>query len=234
MKYSCKIIQDLLPLYIDDVCSDESKNAVEEHLTECATCRTVYVAMKEGEHAGEQLAEADAELLPGYEKQKAASLNSVKKKILKKQILAAVVAVILIAATGFAAVRTLQNQEEIVPYENNVSIQLQEGNIVGWLQGSRENIVEIKRVIDTTNGQEKNYLFFCVSDNKWDRLTTGSKMLSEFMLCEADKGAAEVDAVYYYTGDYADLESKSGEELAAIVNVSTLLWQNDQQKDKIQ
>lgn len=227
MKYSCKIIQDLLPLYIDDVCSEESKNAVEEHLEGCADCRALHAAMKEEEHAGEQLAEADAEPIPGYEKQKAASLNSVKKKILKKQILAAVVAVILIVAAGFAGVSTLQNREEIVPYEDNVSVQMQEGSIVGRLQGSRENVVEIKRVIDTTNGQEKSYLFFCVRDNKWDRLTTGSKMLSEFMLCEADKGAADVDAVYYYTGDYADLESKSGEELAAIVNASTLLWQNE-------
>ena len=227
MKYACKIIQDLLPLYIDDVCSEESKNAVEEHLTECAGCRAVYAAMKEGERAGEQLAEADAEPIPGYEKQKAASLNSVKKKILKKQIIAAVIAVILIAAAGFAAVKTLQNQEEIVPYENNVSVQMQEGSIVGRLQGSRENIVEIKRVIDTANGQEKQYLFFRVTDNKWDRITTGSKMLSEFVLCEADKEAADVDAVYYYTGDYKGLEEKSGEDLAAVVNASTLLWQHD-------
>ena len=227
MKYSCKIIQDLLPLYIDDVCSDESKNAVEEHLEECTDCRAVYVAMKEGERAGEQLAEADAEPIPGYEKQKAASLNSVKKKIFKKQILAAVVAVILIVAAGFAGVKTLQNQEEIVPYENNVSVQMQEGSIVGRLQGSRENVVEIKRVIDTTNGQEKSYLFFCVRDNKWDRLTTNSEMLSEFELCAADKGAVTLDAVYYYTGDYAGLESKSGKELEEIINASTLLWQNE-------
>ncbi len=38
MKYTCEVIQDLLPLYKDEVCSDESKKIVEEHLKECNEC----------------------------------------------------------------------------------------------------------------------------------------------------------------------------------------------------
>ena len=38
MKTSCKIIEDLLPLYADDVCSKESKEFVDEHLAECPEC----------------------------------------------------------------------------------------------------------------------------------------------------------------------------------------------------
>ena len=34
MSNKCDIIKDLLPLYADDVCSDESKKAVDEHLKE--------------------------------------------------------------------------------------------------------------------------------------------------------------------------------------------------------
>ncbi|MDL2300703.1 zf-HC2 domain-containing protein [Clostridiaceae bacterium OttesenSCG-928-D20] len=41
MKYSCDVIQDLLPLYHDGVCSDESRKMVDEHLPECEPCRTV-------------------------------------------------------------------------------------------------------------------------------------------------------------------------------------------------
>lgn len=37
-KYSCGLVQDLLPLYRDNVCGDESRAAVEEHLRECAEC----------------------------------------------------------------------------------------------------------------------------------------------------------------------------------------------------
>ena len=38
MKINCKVIEDLLPLYTDDVCSDESKKLVEEHLETCNAC----------------------------------------------------------------------------------------------------------------------------------------------------------------------------------------------------
>lgn len=45
MKTECGIIQDLLPLYEDGVCSPESRAAVEEHLRECDTCREVHQRM---------------------------------------------------------------------------------------------------------------------------------------------------------------------------------------------
>ncbi len=38
MKISCEIIKDLLPLYHDGVCSDESKRFVNKHLSECTGC----------------------------------------------------------------------------------------------------------------------------------------------------------------------------------------------------
>ena len=39
MKLSCKIVEDLFPLYLDEVCSRESREAVEKHLKECRRCR---------------------------------------------------------------------------------------------------------------------------------------------------------------------------------------------------
>ena len=41
MKLSCDVINDLLPLYHDEVCSEESKRIVEEHLKECENCREI-------------------------------------------------------------------------------------------------------------------------------------------------------------------------------------------------
>ena len=46
MNYPCGIIKNLLPLYIDDVCNEESKQAVQNHLAECEKCRSCYEAMK--------------------------------------------------------------------------------------------------------------------------------------------------------------------------------------------
>ena len=38
-KISCEIIQDLIPSYVDEVCSIATKACVEEHLKECSSCR---------------------------------------------------------------------------------------------------------------------------------------------------------------------------------------------------
>ena len=39
MSAPCKIIRDLLPLYCDGVCSEESRKLVEEHLQSCEACK---------------------------------------------------------------------------------------------------------------------------------------------------------------------------------------------------
>ena len=43
-KISCHVIQDILPLYVDGIVSEDTKEMVEEHLRECESCR------KEAEH----------------------------------------------------------------------------------------------------------------------------------------------------------------------------------------
>lgn len=45
MKISCNVIRDLLPLYLDQVCSEESKDMIENHLAECEDCREYYDKM---------------------------------------------------------------------------------------------------------------------------------------------------------------------------------------------
>lgn len=49
MIYKCEIIRDLLPLYIDDVASQGSRQMVEDHLVECAECREMLKRMQNDE-----------------------------------------------------------------------------------------------------------------------------------------------------------------------------------------
>lgn len=39
MKMNCALIKDILPLYVDDVVSEETKKIVSQHLDECELCR---------------------------------------------------------------------------------------------------------------------------------------------------------------------------------------------------
>lgn len=44
----CNIIRDLLPLYCDDMASDESREEIDIHLASCEECRKIYEDMKSG------------------------------------------------------------------------------------------------------------------------------------------------------------------------------------------
>ena len=46
-KFDCDITKDLLPLYIDSVCSEKSSECVEEHLKECNNCREELRKLRE-------------------------------------------------------------------------------------------------------------------------------------------------------------------------------------------
>lgn len=43
---TCKVIEDLLPLYADEICSDDSRIIVEHHVAECNECREKLDTMK--------------------------------------------------------------------------------------------------------------------------------------------------------------------------------------------
>ena len=97
MTYPCGIIRDLLPLYIDDVCNAESKQAVEHHLSDCEGCRECYELMKSTEGFAEKQFN-DVE-----ERKMADSLKSVKNKINRRirTIVIAVVAAAVVFVSGF-------------------------------------------------------------------------------------------------------------------------------------
>jgi len=63
MKTSCEIIKDLLPLFHDGVCSNESRAMVEEHLGECDNCKAELQSMGEAipiNNTAQYLDEAEA------------------------------------------------------------------------------------------------------------------------------------------------------------------------------
>ncbi|MCH5270798.1 MAG: zf-HC2 domain-containing protein [Lachnospiraceae bacterium] len=49
MKLNCNVIHDLLPLYVDQICSDESRELVDEHLTDCRDCSTLLQQIRNTE-----------------------------------------------------------------------------------------------------------------------------------------------------------------------------------------
>ena len=95
MKLSCNIILDLLPLYYDQVCSDETKALVEEHLSSCESCREAIKSM------GGELP------IPKQDMESVEILKNIRKELKAKEFKWLII-VILVAVLGFSLHNILQ------------------------------------------------------------------------------------------------------------------------------
>ena len=90
MDKTCSIVQDLLPLYEEDMLREETKEFVDGHLAQCAACRAELDALK-----------ADVKPVPVS----AQPLRDLKRQLRRKKLTAVLLAVTLaltLAAAGFA------------------------------------------------------------------------------------------------------------------------------------
>lgn len=73
---TCNIVQDLLPLYYDDVCSSSSKRLVEKHLKTCERCQNTYNKLKNDSIDSMIKKEADSVLKQHEKKEKSAAYKT--------------------------------------------------------------------------------------------------------------------------------------------------------------
>ena len=96
MSKQCKIIEDMLPLYHDGVCSEESRQMVEAHLSECEECRKLLAQIDDDIIFPAK--DEDVEVLKGISK----AVRRGKNKALLAGILISL-AVILVSFAGISA-----------------------------------------------------------------------------------------------------------------------------------
>lgn len=101
MKLSCEVIQDLLPLYVDEVCSGGSAELVEEHMAECEACKQTCDIMK-SEGKAEALVQSEE-----FSKQQTVSVKKVKKKWSKTKKFFLVLGIVIGAGLIFVFVKML-------------------------------------------------------------------------------------------------------------------------------
>ena len=111
---SCDVIQDLMPVYIEHMCSTESRKLVEAHMAECEGCRQVFRAYTDDTIVREvSRTEAHAE---GKENEFHQILKNVENKVIKR------VAVIAVSIVSFAAAIGIINFVPVFPasYEDAI------------------------------------------------------------------------------------------------------------------
>ena len=104
MNIDCGIVRDLLPLYAEDICGEETKLAVEKHLKECGDCRARLEDMKASDST------APVSALP---------LKAVSKKIKKNQfrLIALAVCAVMFAVAVFAGRSSANVSDGRLPYD---------------------------------------------------------------------------------------------------------------------
>lgn len=120
-KIDCHIIQDLLPSYIDGLLSQESKEAVEEHLEGCNNCQKINEAMRteiETVKRAEDLIEIDR------------TKKFLRKVALRKMVAGALISVVFIAAVSIGVWRWYDHEyltsRIVVPADDIVILEVRD------------------------------------------------------------------------------------------------------------
>ena len=208
MKKNCNIIRDLLPLYIDGVCSEESKQLVEEHLKECAKCQ-------------EYLKEIKFDI----KESKESEINVFKKfaKMVNFKIIRNVIIVIcVIFAVTFPIIRVIDKHKFTLEYSDDMYIILNESNNRwGFLFSASIGGVDLGTVIRTKENDENVNLIF-ITRKYYLRDYFGSKEYTTTSTPpEIDYKSInhkEKMKVYYTTEDLNYIKNASEEELEQNIN----------------
>ena len=99
MKNECNVVRDILPLFLENMVSDETAEAIKEHFEVCPECASEFEALKMGkkiEKVSPEIVDFEAEVLK--------SIKNIRKKLRKKvfrvgSVIAAVFASVLITVS---------------------------------------------------------------------------------------------------------------------------------------
>ena len=82
MKNECSYVRDILPLFLENMVSEETSTFVKEHLENCPECAAELESIK----AGEEVEKVGSELRDNLETEVLKSMQAIRKKNAKESI----------------------------------------------------------------------------------------------------------------------------------------------------
>ena len=157
MKMSCNIIEDLLPLYVDDMVSEDSRKLVEEHLKECPACRKMQEEMVKENRLS---AVGNRSNSAKTSKTEAEALKKIRRRIRKKRIASVVLAVVLVMAAGGIGHYWYYDKETYISWDD-ANISVKDGKVYSTVNplGRMKSILSV---------DQKN-MFYMLSETMWTR-----------------------------------------------------------------
>ena len=105
---TCNVVKDLLPLYVEDVLSDDSKKVVDDHISDCPECMDLYQKMKKP---------ATHNLSAEKRSDGQEALKKIRRSIIKKRIITALITAACVAAIACSLFYVVVVHEKYIPYE---------------------------------------------------------------------------------------------------------------------
>ncbi len=233
MKVSCQVIEDLLPLYVDEVCQVESRVLVEEHVKTCLSCLDKLSLMKQADFKENHLTGMEAtqvEALADFKKQ-------LRKNKLRVSFISVISAVAIVVIGGFSIFMLqipIRYEADLIGVQplDNQKVELT------FLEDDFYRCHHFQTTV-RIDGEMKNILLIYYTDTLWTKLSLKQNFISgsqtEFQGKNdyTEKGWTEanwekirigegVDAVYYAVANYDYLLDHS---LDSVLEKSTLLWE---------
>jgi hypothetical protein len=212
-KISCDIIKDVLPLYLDGVVSNATKEMVEEHLSSCDSCR------KEAELLKQDI------ILPttkNIQLSEARVFKKMKSHLRKKNVIilisTMIATILLIIGLHSYAVLT----KNFIPYDDEIiSISEIDGKLYATYQGDNlGGTVSCAPETVTINGSKKKITIFYYYKTPWSEyiqpIFEKDDFEDTFLLGKTD----EIDQIYY--GEFK-LDGPE-QDTASIAGNSELIW----------
>lgn len=213
---NCNIIKDILPLYVDGVVSDDTKEMVEEHLEHCEECKKEVGLMKQ-------------ELYIPAEKE-ASIIKDFKRKWRNKKFIISVVSILLTGLILLGVFSFVFHYDRVVPYEESlIKIEIQDDDmLVSHYYGVSYNSISATHPITMEiEGKEKNVIFLyyteTIAKSHTRKLINGKEIRDERNFIFPLDSMENVDAIYYVEFDTRKIFN-DGNNWDTVLEDAILIW----------
>ncbi len=186
MKNECSITRDLMPLVIDGVASDESRQFVDEHIAICTECAVVYGEMK-------------VDLPHAQQEKERREMEKAARRIRNKRILRSIFAAFLAIAVFMGGIYAWQEINEWrATLEKTVSLDMYDTKVYQTRSGQGMLVLKLKgnKEIKASPAYHFDYAGYFGSD----KTTVGIEMMTSVYpgkLNEDDVNSAKIWRVIF-------------------------------------
>lgn len=212
----CSVIQDLLPLYVDEVVSDDTKSLVNDHLLTCEICKNEYEQMKETLYVPIE--------------NKATLFSQLNKRWNRKKRLLIFGSALTTILLGFALFSFIFYYAKPIPYTADLFVieEVEDGTLVSNYFGESHAGTHMTHPLEVEiDGEMKNISLIYYDETIANSPTRNN--LRNYNRIDSEQStlpdSQNVDAVYYGEFDLEKVIIKKEQTWEELLQQMTLIWE---------